>query len=77
LGQGRYDGIWKVDIDVCKDDEWIHVYEGSPVFDEWWLHRFDGGAVSQMRIRAFGLNYLHHPYLRVYEADFFKNTVYP
>jgi len=56
------DGVW---VRVCDEAQWIGWKEFS----------FAKGSVTQMRMKTTGTLYIG--YQRLYEADFWKETVYP
>lgn len=42
-----------IDLDVYKDDVWVHVYEGAYDHLTWTEKSFDAGSVTEVRIRIY------------------------
>lgn len=77
----RFDADWnelvlgKIDLDVYKDGDWVHVYEGGYTDHAWVEKTFTQGSVTKARASFY--NAAADPYLtqKFYEFDFWKMGV--
>jgi len=59
-----------IDVDVYRDGEWVHVYEGNDYNDHAWTEKtFEAGVVTQIRIRFQNNNPFTPFTAKVYEVE--------
>ena len=72
----RFNAYWytyyqnQIDVDVYKDGEWIHVYEGTYSSRVWEEKSFPEGKVSKARIRTYSQSFWGVTIRYFYEFDF-------
>jgi hypothetical protein len=67
----------EIDVDVYKDGAWVDVYQGWEWnWNAWQEKTYAEGSVEKMRVRFKNMNYFSNPFMYIYEADFWKKTVY-
>lgn len=62
----------QIDIDVYKDDSWVHVYEGLFAGLTWLEKTFTEGSVTQARVRLYNNNEFIPLDGCLYEFDFWE-----
>jgi len=60
----------KIDVDVYRDGEWVHIYEGPDFNDHSWTEKtFEAGLVMQKRYRYWNANPFDLVTARIYEVE--------